>query len=108
MNKTYVFGAVLAGSLLGTLGAANAQSAGLVNVDLRNAKILNNVANDLSIDISNIPVTVQVPIDLAANVCQIDVAVLAKIVDKGPASCYAQGTSSALNRRVQRVVNLTN
>lgn len=108
MYNKALSGAILAVALASPLAQAHAQSAGLVNVDLRNARILNNVANDLSIDISNIPITVQVPINVAANVCNVDVAVLATSLEKGVTSCYAQGTSTALNRKVQRVVNLNN
>jgi hypothetical protein len=61
----------------------------IVNVDLRNANM-----------------TVQAPISVAANVCDVDVAILSTAIDRGGASCYAQSTSSALNKIVQRVVNL--
>jgi hypothetical protein len=37
---------------------SQAQQAGLVNVDLRNAKILSNIANHLNVNISNVPITV--------------------------------------------------
>jgi hypothetical protein len=78
----------------------------IVNVDLRNANILSKIANNLDINISNVPVTVQAPISVAANVCDVDVAILSTAIDRGGASCYAQSTSSALNKIVQRVVNL--
>jgi hypothetical protein len=107
MTVKYITGLVAAGILLGSV-AAHAQSASLVNVDLRNARILNNIANDLSIDITNVPITVQVPLSLAANVCEVDVNVLAQSLERGTTTCTAQSTSNALNRRVQRVVNLNN
>ena len=81
-------------------------SLGLVNVDLRNARILSNIANHLNINISNIPITVQAPIAVAANVCDVSVAVLFSAINKGGASCYAQSTSAALNKIVQKVINL--
>lgn len=84
---------------------ASAQQTGLVNVDLRNARILNNIANHLSVNISNIPITVQAPIDVAANVCAVSVDVLSQALNKGSANCYAQSTSTALNRIVQRLIN---
>jgi hypothetical protein len=77
----------------------------LVNVDLRNARILNNVARDLSINISDIPVTVLVPINIAAVVCQVPVAILGQAENRGGANCYAQQTSTALNNRIQRLVD---
>jgi hypothetical protein len=84
----------------------SALDVGVVNVDLRNAKILQNIANHLSVNISNIPITVQVPISVAANVCDVNVAVLTAAITKGGASCYAQSTSAALNKIVQKVINL--
>jgi len=85
---------------------ASAQQAGLVNVDLRNAKVLSGIANHLNIAVSNVPITVQAPISVAATVCQVTVAVLANAINRGGASCYAQSTSAALNKIVQNVINI--
>jgi hypothetical protein len=85
---------------------ASAQQIGLVNVDLRNANILSNIANHLNVSVSNVPITVQAPISVAAVVCQVTVAVLANAINRGGASCYAQSTSSALNKIVQNVINV--
>ena len=41
----------------------------VVNVDLRNARELNNIANNLQVAVSNVPITVQTPINVAAQVC---------------------------------------
>src|SRR5690348_1768248 len=95
-----------AAAVLGYSLPSSAQQSGLVNVDLRNAKILNNIANHLNVNVSNIPVTVQVPVDVAANVCGVSVDLLSRAFGNGGASCYAQGTSKALNKQVQRVMNL--
>ena len=83
---------------------ASAQS--LVNVDLRNANILSNIANHLSVNISNVPITVQAPISVAAVVCAVSVDVLSTTLRRGNTSCYAQSTSGALNKIVQKVINL--
>jgi hypothetical protein len=91
-------------AILGGAASSSAQQTGLVNVDLRNARILNNVANDLNVNVSNIPITVQAPINIAANVCQVSVAVLARAIQRDGASCYAQQTSRALNRIVRNVM----
>src|SRR5436190_10872468 len=85
---------------------ASAQQVGLVNVDLRNARVLSNIVNSLNVAVSNVPITVQAPISVAAVVCQVTVAVLANAINRGGASCYAQSTSSALNKIVQNVINL--
>lgn len=78
----------------------------VVNVNLQNAKILNNIANHLNVNVSNVPITVQVPVDVAANVCDVTVDVLSAAYKHGGASCYAQGTSGALTKMVQQVMNL--
>lgn len=84
----------------------SAQDAGLVNVDLRNAKVLNNIANHLNVNVSNVPITVQAPISVAAAVCGVTLDLLSNAINKGGASCYAQNTSRALNQIVQKVMNL--
>src|SRR4051812_10528469 len=49
---------------------------GLVNVELVNVNVLNNLANNLHVSVSNIPISVIVPVSVAANVCGIQAAVL--------------------------------
>src|SRR5512146_1367561 len=72
-----------------------AQQSGLVNVDIKN--VANNIAQNLSVNVSQIPVTVQAPIDVAAQVCGVDVNVLTQQAAQGNATCTAKQTSSALN-----------
>jgi hypothetical protein len=76
----------------------------VVNVDLRNARILTNLARDLHVNVSNIPITVQAPINVAAIVCQVNAVILSQAFAAGPSSCYAQQTSTALNRIVQLAI----
>jgi hypothetical protein len=59
--------------------AASAQQSGLVNVDVHN--VLNNNT-----------VQVTVPVQVAANVCGVSVAVLAQNLSSGPVSCTAGPT----------------
>jgi hypothetical protein len=59
--------------------AASAQQSGLVNVDVHN--VLNNNT-----------VQVTVPVQVAANVCGVTVAVLAQNLTSGPVSCTAGPT----------------
>jgi hypothetical protein len=66
---------------------------GLVNVSLEN--ILNDLSVALKIDRSNIPVTAQVPVNVAANVCGVDVNVLSAQAG-GTASCTAKTGSQSL------------
>jgi hypothetical protein len=46
---------------------------------------LSNITNHLNGNISNVPITVQAPISVAAAVCQVTVAVLSNAINKGGA-----------------------
>jgi hypothetical protein len=81
---------------------AFAQQSGLVNVDIRN--VANNIAQNLKVDVSQIPVNVQVPVDVAANVCGVAANVLGTQAASGAASCTANSTSTALNEVVQKQI----
>lgn len=82
---------------------AQPRQSGLVNVSLTNVNVLNDIANDLNINVSQIPVTVQVPVGVAANVCGVNAALLlAAIRDTAQTSCTALTNSQALNQFVQR------
>ena len=85
---------------LGVTLSAQAQQSGLVNVDVSNLRA--DIAKDINVDVSQIPVNVQVPVGVAANVCGVDANVLAR-QDKGSTpSCQAKNKSQALNQQVQR------
>jgi hypothetical protein len=89
----------------GTAAPAFAQIVGdsLVTVNIQN--VANNIAQNLSVDVSQIPVTVEAPIGIAANVCDVSAAVLAEQDRSGDgATCTATSTSTALNRIVQREI----
>jgi hypothetical protein len=89
--------------VLGTASAAfAAQQSGLVNVNIQD--VAQNIARDINVNVSQIPVTVQVPVGVAANVCGIDANVLAKQQQTGDANCKAKTTSEALNQVVQKQV----
>ncbi len=78
---------------------AEAQQSGLVNVDISN--VANNIARNINVDVSQIPVTVQAPIGIAANVCGVNANVLAQ-QGAGAAQCTATSTSNALDNLVNR------
>lgn len=75
-------------------------SEGLVTVNISN--VANNLAQNLKVDVSQIPVSVQVPVGVAANVCGVDANVLAKQKQGGTAACDAKNTSNALDQVVQK------
>jgi hypothetical protein len=79
---------------------AFAQQSGVVNVDIKN--VANNIAQNLKVDVSQIPVTVQAPIDVAAAVCGVAANVLGTQAASGSGSCTATSTNTALNTIVQQ------
>ena len=88
-------------------GAASApvlaQQNGLVAVEIGDVSILNNFLNDTQIaalNNLNVPVTVQVPVGVAANVCGVSAAVLGQ--SGGAAQCDATTGSQALASAVNR------
>jgi len=81
--------------------AQNVSANNLVSVQLSNVSLLNNLARDLDVNVSQIPVTVQVPIGIAATVCNVSAAVLAQGGDAG-GQCTAETTTRAFNSAVGR------
>ena len=105
MNKLLIT-AFAAATLVATPALAQLNG-GLVVIDLSRNNVdldlLNNVANDLNINVSQIPVNVQVPIGLAAAICDVNANVLAQQKKNGGSpTCTAKNQTSALNKAVQR------
>ncbi len=78
-------------------------SQGLVDVTIQDVSILNNFLNDAQIAALNgvsVPVTVQVPVGVAAAVCGIDANVLASQKKTGDTTCDAKNGSKALAQQV--------
>jgi hypothetical protein len=71
------------------------QQEGLVNVNVSDNEILEEL--NLSA-----PITVQAPIGVAANVCEVNANVLAEQARNGAAECDAQNSSRALQQLVNR------
>jgi hypothetical protein len=74
----------------------------LVSVNLQN--VLNDLSVSLKVNRNNIPVTAQVPIDVAANVCGVSVSALAASVANGHGSCTAKTTTPQLTQAVQQQI----
>ena len=78
---------------------------GLVAVNVQDVSLLNNFLNNDQIAALNdlgVPITVQAPISVAANVCGTTVNALAALRKTGAATCDAKSGSAALARIVQR------
>lgn len=83
--------------------AASAASAvpSLVNVNLSN--VLNDLALDLNIDRSNIPINAQIPISVAANVCGVSINILSIGAGGGSSQgCTANSISPELKQYIQQ------
>jgi hypothetical protein len=78
------------------------QSPGLMNVDI--SKVANNIAENIHVDVSQIPGTVQVRVGLAAEVCNVAANVLADRHKSGVGSCTAEITSPELDQTVRRQI----
>jgi hypothetical protein len=105
MSRIFIAGALGSLAMVATLPAAAQQTgvgSGLVVVNI--GAISPEIAKNINVDVSQIPVNVQVPVGIAANVCGVDANVLAQQKKDGPASCDAKNTSSALNEAVLRQV----
>jgi hypothetical protein len=88
--------------LVASVGFSQVNAGNLVNVNISNIKT--DIAKNINVDVSQIPVTVQAPIDVAAAVCGVSVDVLTSQTQQGNNTCTAKTTNSALNQIVQNQV----
>jgi hypothetical protein len=106
MRKMMLSAAMLAATIAVPAAGQVGNSQGLVAVQIQNVDILNNFLNDTQIAALNdigVPITVQAPISVAANVCDTTVALLAAARKQdSPATCTATSGSAALADIVQR------
>jgi hypothetical protein len=86
-----------------TSGGGGSSIPTLVNVSLQN--VLNDLSVSLQVNRDSIPVTAQVPIDVAASVCGVSVDALAASVASGMASCTAPVSSPQLVQVVQQQIS---
>jgi hypothetical protein len=77
----------------------------LVSVNISN--VAQNIANDLDVDVQDVINigSVEVPIGVAATVCNVQANVLSADNKADGAECEAQSTSQALTQIVQRSIN---
>ena len=107
MRKLMIAAALAVGTA-GVAAPATAQvslAPGLVTVNVQDVSILNDFLNGAQIaalNNLNVPITVQAPISVAANVCDVAVNVLAAQRKTGGAACDAKSGSAALARIVDR------
>ena len=75
-----------------------AQASSMVSVDL--SKVAPSIATNIKVDASSVPLSVQVPVGVAANVCGVSASTLAQ--QSGSAACQATSTNAALDQVVQK------
>lgn len=98
MRKILIAAAAFAAATPALAQVNTGSGNGLVAVNVQNVDILKNFLNNDQISALNnvtVPVTVNVPIGVAANVCNVSAAVLAKQA-AGAAPCDAKSGSKAL------------
>src|SRR5690348_9866298 len=103
MRKILIAAAIAATSATAVPAIAQTTGAGLVNVQLGDVTLLNNFLNDTqlaALNNLNVPVTVQVPVGIAANICDVNANVLAQQKKTGAPTCTAKSGSAALARAV--------
>ena len=103
MRKILIAAAALSAVATPAFAQVNT-SGGLVNVSVQNVDILKNFLNNDQIAALNnvtLPITVQVPVGVAANVCGVSAAVLGKAASDA-APCTANSGSKALANAVAK------
>ena len=107
--RTMMIAAALAAAGAPAVAQTVDVSGGLVDVTIQDVSVLNNSLNQNEIELLSrnnvaVPITVQVPIGIAANVCpNVNAAVLAQqLRQTGDANCTATSGSRALGQQVLR------
>lgn len=107
MRKTMIVAALAAAASPAVAQNVNV-GGGLVDVTVQDVNVLNDSLNENQIELLNnnnvaVPINVQVPIGIAANVCGIAANVLAAdLKQDGEAECTASSGSSALGQQILR------
>lgn len=105
MLKMMIAAAALALGTTPVLAQNVDASGGLIDVTVQDVSILNNFLNEAQIAALNnleVPITVQAPIGIAANVCNVRANVLAQQARDGDATCAAESGSQAFAQLVNR------
>jgi hypothetical protein len=102
-NVMIIATAVALGATPGFAQVNTGSGNGLVAVNVQDVSILNNFLNNDQISALNnlgVPVTVEVPVGVAANVCGVNANVLASQKKTGTPTCTAKSGSRALAQNV--------
>ena len=109
MRKLMITAAALALGTTPALGQVTVgDTGGLVNVTITDVNVLNNSLNENELELLSrnnvaVPISIQVPVGIAANLCGVTANVLvADLKDDGEAQCKASNASRALGQQVLR------
>ena len=84
-------------------GAATGSGLGsLISVDL--SQIRAEVAKNVNVALEDVPITIQLPVSVAANVCGVNVNVLSVQVPTGGSTCTATTSSPTLEQEVRNQI----
>ena len=104
--RTLMIAAALGTAVIAVPAAAQlSASPGLVTVNVQDVAILNNFLNNdqiAALNDLNVPISVQVPIGVAATVCDVSANVLAAQKKTGGATCDAKSGSTALAQSISK------
>ena len=103
--RKILMAAAAAATLASPAFAQIGNSQGLVAVTVGNVSLLNNFLNNdqiAALNNLNVPITAQVPISVAANVCGTTVALLSAQRKAGSAACNATSANSFLAQQIVR------
>ena len=90
----------------GGTGSPSASGSGglssLINVNLSNIRA--EIAKNVDLNLEDVPITIQLPITVAANVCGVDVNLLSVNAASGGNTCTAVTSSPTLEQTVKNQV----
>lgn len=98
MNRTMLAAACAAAALMTTTVRAQAPTSGLVSVEL--TEVSSPLAERLKVDEAKIPMSIQVPPQVAAEVCGISPGAPSPHVARAGDGCMARRSSPALDKLI--------
>lgn len=103
MRILLIASSVLALSACQSTGSGGTADSGggissLINVNLD--RIRAEIAKNVNLDLDRVPITIQMPITIAANVCGTNVNILTAQANVGDNNCTATATSPELEQEV--------
>jgi hypothetical protein len=82
--------------------AGSLPAGGLINVNLSDIRA--EIAKNVNVRLEDVPITIQLPVTAAANVCGVDVNLLSAQLNTGNTSCTAVTTSPTLEQTVTNTI----